>query len=362
MEKNVTADFQYDIHEHYELQRNKESYIRKGLSGLVNLGNKCFMNSILQCLSNTLVLTDYMLAHKYKEDETALKRKDHYIFLLSYSNLLKNMWETNQLIKPKTFVENMSRFVKKYSTMQQQDSHECMMYILDLLHKALSYEIDVEIKGEVKTPTDALVKKSLESWSSFYAKEYSCITDMFHGMLFNEIACNACDFKSQVFDPFNCLSVDVPETSSTDLQSCLRTYFQENEVVSSWACAKCKSSGCTKTQSAWTLPNTLAVHLKRFSSSGKKIYSDVAFPIDNLDMTSFIASSKNDPNNYMYTLYAVNYHSGDTNSGHYWSCCKNLDDQWYMFNDGHVSKFSGSQDLLTKDAYILFYYRKAIKK
>ena len=56
----------------------------------------------------------------------------------TYLNLIINAWETNQVLKPKSFVENISKFVPKYFNLDQQDSHECLMYILDYLHKALS--------------------------------------------------------------------------------------------------------------------------------------------------------------------------------------------------------------------------------
>lgn len=86
----------------------------------------------------------------------------------------------------------------------------------------------------------------------------------------------------------------------------------------------------------------------------------IDFQIDNLNLTEYISKDKKDPNNYIYSLYAVNYHSGNSRSGHYFSCCKNLNNNWYLFNDGDVSKIENS-NILSKDAYILFYYRKFIK-
>lgn len=366
MSETNSENYIYDFHTNHGLIQPKETYNRHGLCGLVNLGNKCFLNSILQCLSNTLKLTDYFLSKKHLEDDPqgTNKRKNEYYLVISYVNLMVNMWETNQLIKPKSFVENISVFVKKYFSLQQQDSHECLVYILDILHRGLSYEIEVDIQGEVKNSTDALMKRSLESWRSFYEREYSFIVETFGGMFYNQVKCNNinCTVVSDVFEPYNCLSINIPQ-ETTDLDTCLNSYFN-TEQLDSWCCDKCGANGCTRNNHVWTFPNYLVIHLKRFTNDGKKNISHVNFPTDNLNITRFVSPDKRDPNNYIYSLYAVNYHSGDLNSGHYWSCCKNTDDNWYLFNDGNVSKLNTvgkTSNLLTKDAYILFYYRKFIK-
>ena len=122
--------YNYDIHKHYNLKIKKNVYESKGLCGLVNIGNTCYMNSIIQCLSNTVSLTDYILSGEYKDDRTIENRKNKSNYVLnSYILLINNMWETNQLIKPKSFVENMSKFHVKYFALQQQDSHECLLYM-----------------------------------------------------------------------------------------------------------------------------------------------------------------------------------------------------------------------------------------
>jgi ubiquitin carboxyl-terminal hydrolase 8 len=252
--------------------------------------------------------------------------------------------------------------VKKYYTLEQQDSHECLMYILDALHRGLAYEIDVDIKGEVKNKTDELMKMSLETWKTFYEKEYSFILEMFNGMYLNSTTCNGCTKnRVQSFEPYNSLSINLTPSDNT-LHSILQQHFIENETVQDWECKKCNdNSGCSKTTKLWAMPNYLVIHLKRFNNQGKKINCNVTFPLTDLDLTEFIASEKGDPNKYLYTLYAVNCHSGTLNSGHYWSFCKNLDDNWYLFNDSDVVKINNLSELQTKDAYILFYYRKYLK-
>lgn len=353
---------EYDFYHHHGLTIPRARFVRKGLSGLINLGNKCFLNSTLQCLSNTLKLTDYFLSNKYTADdpEWSNKRKPEYFVVASYAHLIMNMWETNQLIKPKSFVENISKFVKKYFSLQQQDSHECLMYTLDLLHKGMSYEIEVDILGEVKNETDALMKKALEQWKTFYEKQYSFIVEIFNGMLYNKIQCSNCPFQEDVFEPYNCISLEVPADES-NLETCITNFFLDKESIVSWKCEKCQKHGCTKNTKFWSLPNYIIVHLKRFSNTGEKIATHVQYPVDDLCLTPFVSSDKKDPNNYIYSLYAVNYHTGTPRSGHYWSACKNLDGHWYMFNDGDVSKCHSTSEIETKDAYVLMYHRKMIK-
>lgn len=365
-----SLEYDYDIHKHYNLSIKKEIYIGKGLCGLINLGNKCFLNSIFQCLSNTLKFTDYLLACKFKEDDPTLlnKRKVEYYLLMSYLNLINNIWDENQLIRPKSFVENLSKFHPKYFTLQQQDSHECLLYIFDILHKSLSYEIEIEIKGDIKNDIDILVKKSLDVWKKFYENEYSVIIKNFNGMIINDIKCLKCNNSDQNFEPYNTLSISLPDDSTISLDDCLNNYFEQNEIVDTWKCEKCGNNGCTKNNKLWTIPDHLIIHLKRFKkeeSEITKINSHVIFPLTNLNITKYISPNKQNKTNYIYDCYAINYHGGNINSGHYWSSCKNLDTNWYCFNDADVSKHSNESfesQLVTKDAYILFYQRKMLRE
>lgn len=358
-----SLEFDYDFHKHHELKIKKGVYKSKGLCGLINIGNKCYVNSILQCLSHSLKLTDYFLSAQFKDDVDMKVHKNEHYFLHSYTTFLNNVWDVNQLIKPKSLIENLGKFHKKYYGLQQQDSHECLLYILDILHRSISYEIDIDIQGDILNRKDELMKKSLETWKVFFEKEYSFITETFYGNLVNNITCINCSFTEEIFEPYNNLSVCLKDNNT--LQNCLDDYFQNEHLIDTWKCEVCSKTGCQKSSTLWTLPNYLIINLKRFNSEDlSKDYSMISFPIKDLNLTKYISKDKGDPNNYIYDLYAVNYHSGDVNSGHYWSACKNLDGSWYNFNDGDISKFTGNVEpqIVTKNAVILFYHRKMIKK
>ena len=159
------------------LALRKSVYYKKGLSGIYNLGNTCFVASILQCLSNTLKLTDYLLSGKYKNDVS--KKTNEYYVLISYIKLLIIIWDENRVPKPRMFLENLGKIEKRYQSNLQEDSHEFLLCIMETLHKATSYQVEIEITGEIKEESDTLMEKALRYWQKIHEKEYSIMVELF---------------------------------------------------------------------------------------------------------------------------------------------------------------------------------------
>ena len=58
-----------------------------------------------------------------------------------------------------------------------------------------------------------------------------------------------------------------------------------------------------------------------------------------------------------YDLYAVSQHYGSMGGGHYTAVCKNIDGNWYSYDDESVYK-SSKNNVVTEAAYVLYYRRK----
>ena len=72
-----------------------------------------------------------------------------------------------------------------------------------------------------------------------------------------------------------------------------------------------------------------------------------------------VGSNESSKGFYQYDLYAVcNHHGSDLQGGHYTATCRNpTDGQWYLFDDNHVQKLDSEREVVSDEAYILFYQR-----
>lgn len=100
------------------------------------------------------------------------------------------------------------------------------------------------------------------------------------------------------------------------------------------------------------------IHLKRFSYSRflkNKLETYVDFPTHDLDLSNYIAK-KGGQCSHRYILYAISNHYGSMGGGHYTAFVHHGGDQWYDFDDSHVSPVSEDK-IKTSAAYVLFYRR-----
>ncbi len=122
----------------------------------------------------------------------------------------------------------------------------------------------------------------------------------------------------------------------------------------------------------WSVPQILVIHLKRFlysKWSREKLGTLVEFPVEGLDLSSFVLSKSDKAP--IYDLFAVSNHSGGLGGGHYTGTqntvcaypipayAKNKHDGiWYLFNDSSVSPVGSTDSIVSSAAYVLFYTRR----
>ncbi|XP_055303814.1 ubiquitin carboxyl-terminal hydrolase Usp2 isoform X9 [Sitodiplosis mosellana] len=327
----------------------------EGLCGLRNIGNTCFMNSIIQCLGHTKDLTRYL---KTKIDiRSSTAAKDSRI-VTEFSKLIKEMWTgATSSVTPSELKLAFSLKHRMYSGCSQQDAQEFLRFFLDALHCALNngtkgekLEIDESLSDNIKAD---------RTWEWYSKVEKSVIKDLFVGQLKSSLKCTVCGNSSVTFDPFWDLSVSLPTSSRCKLESCLDLFIKEEVLDGDEmpTCSKCKTRRkSTKSFTIQRFPKYLVIHLKRFSETRwSKLTNIVEFPTGEreLNMAPYAANSAS----VQYTLYGICNHMGSTAGGHYVAVCKHpTTRKWHEFNDNIVSPIYES-GLISSSAYVLFYER-----
>lgn len=186
---------------------------RRGKMGLRNLGNTCFMNSALQCLSHTDVITRFFLSNEYLKDIN----KDNPLgtggnLAMEYDSLLKELWfGTTPSMNPASFKRAIGRFAPQFSGFQQHDSQELLAYILDGLHEDLNrvkHKPYTEVKESDGSTDDAIIAK--EAWERHLLRNDSVFVDHVQGQFKSTVVCPICAKVSITFDPFNCIQLELP--------------------------------------------------------------------------------------------------------------------------------------------------------
>ncbi|KAG8543739.1 hypothetical protein GDO81_023789 [Engystomops pustulosus] len=107
----------------------------KGVTGLCNLGNTCYMNAVIQCLSCTTPLVEYFFSWQF-EKFIARDKKE---LSLAFANLMSLMWfGKEQEVSPIAFLSVMCKVHPPFRKDCQQDSHELLIYTLNALHDDLT--------------------------------------------------------------------------------------------------------------------------------------------------------------------------------------------------------------------------------
>ncbi|KAM6930127.1 ubiquitin carboxyl-terminal hydrolase 11 [Lycodopsis pacificus] len=183
-----------------------------GVCGLTNLGNTCFMNSALQCLSNTPPLTEYFLLSSYLEElnfTNPLGMKGE--IAEAYADVIKQMWSGRHYsVVPRVFKTKVGHFASQFLGYQQHDSQELLSFLLDGLHEDLNRVKNkeyIELRDAEGRPDQEVAE---EAWRNHRRRNDSVIVDTFHGLFKSTLVCPECHKVSVTFDPFCYLSVPLP--------------------------------------------------------------------------------------------------------------------------------------------------------
>jgi ubiquitin C-terminal hydrolase len=369
--------------------------------GFNNLGNTCFLNSTLQCLAYCPPFCQSIMAmpqgdtavsvsepivgsknkFKNKKDKGGNQGKKITLMLGSLFRQVHGTGDTvhssshgsfggNRTISPRSIVQAVpslgacsSRNGYKFRPGRQEDAHEFLVHLLDAMNG-----------GELR---DAGINAHKSGWRDRLPvprlDETTFIHRIFGGYLRSQVRCTACGYRSNTYDPFLDLSLEISRKSCHSIESAFQEFTRKEtlDTENRWKCSGCKKRVCaTKQLTVFRPPLSLCIQLKRFSYGGSfvgfggrmggtKISKPIAFPAN-------LKLPLSDGRSCGYSLTGIVIHvGGSASSGHYTAYVKkpgtNGEDKWYHMDDSFVQAVTENDVLRQRDAYVLMYCRKEVK-
>eukprot|EP00090_Calanus_glacialis_P038312 TRINITY_DN6690_c0_g1_i1.p1 TRINITY_DN6690_c0_g1~~TRINITY_DN6690_c0_g1_i1.p1 ORF type:complete len:1106 (+),score=377.60 TRINITY_DN6690_c0_g1_i1:83-3400(+) len=332
---------------------------KPGLTGLKNLGNTCYMNSILQCVSNTPPLAHYFISRSYEEDLNTKYSETRGHVAIEFSEVLKNLWSSQfKSISPSDLKQIVGKFKSDFAGRDQQDSHEFVSKLLEWLHSDTNRIVRPSKEPE-QNNTDSRDKSAAKKhWRNYLERNQSIIVQLFCGQTRSTVKCFSCSAESVTYREFTNLTLPMPETTSrVNLKNCFEEYLRE-ERLDEFTCDRCKKTGkASKKTDIVKLPPLLVIHLSRFYQEGmytRKKQNFVNFDLKNLNLGQFAIDGFENKFS-QFNLYAVSNHFGSLEGGHYTAyCSSSVLKRWHKYDDQDVSTMDPA-DVVTPAAYILFY-------
>jgi ubiquitin C-terminal hydrolase len=279
---------------------------------------------------------------------------------------------TKSAMAPAIVVQALARTCREcdddwYRPRHQADAAECIQYLLEAIHDSIHRTVRIRIEGAPKTAAEVSQQKALESWSTFFTKEYSPIVENFYGQTQIQIRCESCRVIRERYEPWMMLKVPIPGAGTAgaaagaeapNMQACLDELFAP-ETLEDYECETCKGRrAATIFTRISKLSNILILTIKRFDNRMRKIRGTIVWDPDFLSFRPWMSFGRDPFTNRKlqteYQTFAVIEHNGSVGGGHYRMYARGEDaDVWRAFDDDTTMDATATQ-VVNPDSYVLF--------
>ena len=317
--KTPVENFKKSLPSRYSINKNRNTIL-----GIMNLGNTCYMNSVMQCLNSLKYLVTYFERNDHLRDIYP-ESKYKGILVKEISAAFNNMNSHNSPISLVSLKNLIGNLYPPFIGFEQEDAHEFLIKLLELMYEDLGII-------NMSTLQDTTNDKPNEQKDKVVPK----IMEILQGIHKITILCKSCHYTSSSFEPFNILSLFPSTTKNSKVEELIKYAYKDNCI--DYTCPICgKQDSVLQKYEIVKLPKILILHLKRFDVNSNGISKNqqyVDFPLEKLKIGE---------NELFFNLKGITNHYGTLNAGHYIGFCKSRnDEEWYKCDDSIITKISTS--------------------
>ncbi|NXM80432.1 UBP42 hydrolase, partial [Oenanthe oenanthe] len=301
-------------------------------AGLFNLGNTCYVNVILQCLTYTPPLANYLLSSKHSQ---SCQQQGFCMMCTMEAHVRKVLCSSASAILPGAVLRDLKFIGEEFEYGRQENAYEFLRCTLSAMHRAC-------LRGS----------SDLDDSS----QQTTIVHQIFGGFMKYTVTCLSCQAVVASYKAFLDVSLDIRAASSltTVLEDCVKP--KQLDQKECFRCSKCKKkAAASKKATVHRAPRVLTLCLERADQwTGTKISKFVEYP-EYLDLRPYMSDTSGEP--LLCSLYAIVVHSGDTClEGHFLCYTKASNGLWYKMDDESVDNCD-IHTVLGQQAYLLFYAR-----
>ncbi|KAH8302503.1 hypothetical protein KR044_007554 [Drosophila immigrans] len=308
-------------------------------TGMLNVGNTCYLNSTLQALFHIPALANWLVSESAHLENCNISEScgGNGCIICAMAKTLQSTQSNQSAVRPFLIYTKLRQICKHMVVGRQEDAHEFLRFLVEAMEKA--YLMRFRNYKEL----DQLVK------------ETTPLNQIFGGYLRSEVRCLSCNHVSITFQHFQDLLLDIRKADS--LEEAFDGYFSRERLEDmGYKCEGCKKKvSATKQFSLERAPITLCIQLKRFSMMGNKLTKQISFK-PRIDLTRFAARSPTAAAQPLsYRLVSMVTHLGvSQHCGHYTAIGLTESGSYYNFDDSYVRGVA-MQSVCNTNAYIMFY-------
>lgn len=306
--------------------------------GIVNLGNTCYINSVIQAIINAPKTRKYFYEH-----DTDVTNRD---IVRAISKTAHIVHDLKKVSRPKGLMATLEKHMGGQLDIRcQNDANEFFSLLID--------KLDAQQPNIPCVPS----KSKRNRMNELADAAWNNNSEWFYGQFIQQVACSQCKKFSHSAESF--LTIDLP-VSHNDMSAILKDCF-DKDIVTGFQCAKCNQTGDgEKVLRLWRLPTLLVFSVKRFDSMMNKIHTELTTVPFEIDLSSLVINPIYTKDQGIYQLSSIVCHVGNAYRGHYFCLCRSLsDDKWYKKDDENVEEISSDEvNKLSRTFYMFFYESK----